>query len=143
REWGAEATLNLDQHADPKERKQWVLEQTDGRGPDVIIQCAMGAAVAEGLELIRPGGRYLSIGVGPGNIPAELLARGMTIYSFVAAESRHFYEALQFLATRRKQFPFEMMISGSYRLEQINQALQAMAEYREVKPVILPGQRAD
>jgi Zn-dependent alcohol dehydrogenase len=53
-----------------------------------------------------------------------------------SAEPRHWLQAIDFLATRRKIFPFEEMISKSYTLDQINEAMSAMASYSVVKAVI-------
>ena len=143
REWGADVTLNLDDEPDPARRKEWILEQTSGRGPDIVLQCASGdTAVPEGIDFIRPGGRFVSVGSAGGVIPAAALFKFITIYGVFMAEGRHFYEAVNFLASRRKQFPFERLISGSYPLEKTYEALVAMAEYREVKPVILPNKAA-
>ena len=52
------------------------------------------------------------------------------------AEPRHWLQAIDFLATRRKTFPFEEMISKSYTLDQVNEAMTAMASYSVVKAVI-------
>ena len=46
-----------------------------------------------------------------------------------SAEPRHWLQAIDFLASRRKTFPFEEMISKSYTLDQINEAMAAMASY--------------
>jgi Zn-dependent alcohol dehydrogenase len=54
------------------------------------------------------------------------------------AEARHFYEAIEFLATRRERFDFERILSTRYALEDVGEALAAMAAFREVKPVIVP-----
>jgi Zn-dependent alcohol dehydrogenase len=53
-----------------------------------------------------------------------------------SAEPRHWLQAIDFLASRKKSFPFEAMISKSYSLDQINEAMQAMASYSVVKAVI-------
>jgi len=140
RAWGADATLSLNDHPDLAVRRQWVMDQTSGRGPDVVIQAANTAAIPEGLDLVRPGGRYLSIGGGGGEITvpaAALSGKFLQFISVRAAEGRHFYQALDFLATR-KDVPFERLITGEYTLGQTTEALQAMAELREVKPVIFP-----
>ena len=111
-----------------------------GRGADVVIQAANTAAILEGLVLVRPGGRYLSIGGGGGDItiPAAILSgKFLQFIGVRAAEGRHFYQALDFLATR-KDVPFGRLITGEYTLSQTTEALQAMAELREVKPVIFP-----
>lgn len=140
-DWGADGTLNIEEYPEPAARRTWVLEQTAGRGPDVVIQCATSAAIAEGLDLIRPGGRFLSIGGSGGNISTDantLSVKQLQIIGVRSGAGRHHYQALAFLATRRS-IPFERLISGTYTLDQTTQALQAMAEYREVKPVILPA----
>lgn len=134
---GADAVLNLEEVTDPEHRRQWVRDHTDGRGADIVVQVANDAAVPEGLTMLRRGGRYVSIGVGgKANIPVGSLPQEMTFYTIRSGEPRHWLQAIEFLKSRRKTFPFEEMISASYQLEQINEALQAMASYRVVKPVI-------
>jgi threonine dehydrogenase-like Zn-dependent dehydrogenase len=141
RAWGADDTLDLEAVTDPAARREWVREQTGGRGADVVIQGAAAVAMAEALELVRRGGRILSIGGGGGHITidAELLATEfIQITGVRGAEGRHYYEALNLLATRR-QVPFEQLITGRYGLDGTTTALQAMADLREVKPAILPA----
>jgi threonine dehydrogenase-like Zn-dependent dehydrogenase len=141
REWGADEVLNIDKIKDHEKRVEWVRDQTSGRGPDIVFQCANSHAIPEGLRMIRPGGRFVNIGVtgGPAlNIPPMMFFRGVRMSCVVMAEARHFYQAIEFLATRRKHFPFEKIISGTYTLDKTTEALKAMAEFREVKPLILP-----
>ena len=142
REFGADGTCNLDEVTDVAARKEWVREHTSGRGPDIVIQVAVSAAIPEGLDFIRPGGRYVSIGGGGGpevSVPTRLLANYITFFAIRTTMARHFYQALQFLATKNKLFPFEKMLSGIYSLEQATEAIQAMAAFSIVKPVILPN----
>jgi len=142
REFGADATCNLEEITDAAARKEWVLSHTSGRGPDVVVQVAVSAAIPEGLEFIRPGGRYVSIGGGGGpevSIPTRLLSNYITYFHIRTTMARHFYQALQFLATKKKLFPFEKMLSGTYTLEEASEAIKAMASLSIVKPVILPN----
>jgi Zn-dependent alcohol dehydrogenase len=37
----------------------------------------------------------------------------------------------------QRDFPFEKMITGRYRLEDVNVALERMKSFQEIKPVIL------
>jgi L-iditol 2-dehydrogenase len=134
---GADAVLNLEEVTDPKNRRQWVLDYTAGRGADVVIQVANNMAVPEGLTLLRDGGRFVSIGAGGNaNIPARSLPQEMVFHTIRSGEPRHWLQAIEFLASRKNTFPFEDMISASYRLEEVNEAMQAMASYQVVKPVI-------
>ena len=140
REWGADATLNLDEYPEAAARKEWALELTEGRGPDVVIQCATAAAIPEGLDILRGRGRYLTIGGGDGNISVSANAlRDRQIIGVGGSLGRHFYQAVTFLATRQHKFPFENLISGVYTLDGVSQALEAMADFREVKAVVLPN----
>jgi L-iditol 2-dehydrogenase len=89
--------------------------------------------------MVRPTGRVVNIGIGGG--PATLsptMFKPFRINMVVMAESRHFYQAIDFLATRRKRFNFERMISATYTLDKTTQALHKMASFEEVQPLILP-----
>jgi threonine dehydrogenase-like Zn-dependent dehydrogenase len=134
---GADAVLDLEEVTAEKERRHWVQQHTEGRGADVVIQVANNTAVPEGLRLLRGGGRYLHIGVGgKATIALESLPQEMTLLTVRSAEPRHWLQAIDFLASRRSRFPFEEMISKTYTLDQINDAMQAMASYSVVKAAI-------
>jgi D-arabinose 1-dehydrogenase-like Zn-dependent alcohol dehydrogenase len=135
---GADEVLSLDEVTDAAERRKWVLGHTDGRGADVVIQVANNAATPEGLEMLRRGGRFVHIGAGgsKANIAVEALPEEFTLYTVRSGEPRHWLQALDFLASRKDRYPFDDMISASYSLDQINEAMAAMASYQVVKPVI-------
>jgi len=93
----------------------------------------------EAVEMVRPNGRVVSIGIGGG--PATLsptMFKQVRINMVVMAEPRHFYQAIDFLATRRTRFDFDRIISGTYTLDKTTDALRKMASFEEVKPLILP-----
>ncbi len=134
---GADGVLNLEEITDPKDRRTWVRDHTDGRGGDVVIQVANSLAVPEGLSMLRGGGRFVNIGVGgKADIDVNRLPQEMTFYTIRSAEPRHWLQAINFLASRKNTFPFEEMITASYTLDQVNEAMQAMASYQVVKAVI-------
>ena len=142
RAFGADDVLDLDVMTDVADRQEWVKERTAGRGPDVVLQCAASAAIPEGLDLVRAGGRFVSIGASGGTmaLPGPLFTvKYSTVIGILMAEGRHFLQAVDFLATRADRFPFDRMISGTYGLEGVSDALQAMADLREVKPVVVPA----
>jgi threonine dehydrogenase-like Zn-dependent dehydrogenase len=138
RRMGADAVLNLEKVTDPDDRANWVRDHTEGRGADVVIQCATSAAVPEGLKMLRDGGRYLNIGAGGGSttVVVERMPKEMSFLTVRSAEPRHWLQAIEFLASRKARFPFDDMISARYKLDQINEAMQAMADFRVVKAVI-------
>jgi len=134
---GADAVLNFEAVMDPKDRRQWVRDRTGGRGADIVIQVANNLATPEGLTLLRDGGRFVHIGAGGnGNIEARKLPQEMTFHTIRSGEPRHWLQAIDFLASRRGTFPFEEMISASYTLDQVNEAMRAMASFEVVKAAI-------
>lgn len=134
---GADEVLDLDAMPDPNERVQWVRERTSGRGADVVMQVANNAATPEGLRMLRPGGRFVHIGSGgKAGVAVHELPEQLTFYTVRSGEPRHWLQAIEFLASRKNAFPFEDMISASYRIEQVNEAMAAMASFAVVKPVI-------
>jgi threonine dehydrogenase-like Zn-dependent dehydrogenase len=139
--FGADDVLDLDVVKDPKERLKWVQDKTGGRGADAVVNAASSPAFVEALGLARRGGRVVSIGVAGAadfTYDQHLLWRGLRINFVVMAEARHFLQALEFLASRRKVFPFEKMLSNTFDLAGTTKALEGMAAFKEIKPVILP-----
>ena len=121
-----QGTMNIEQTS-AADRKAWLAERTRGLGVDVVIQAATAQAIPEAVDLVRRGGRVISIGGGSGNleIPAfAMTTKYLTITSVLQAEARHFLQAVQFLSAQSKHFPFESMITGSYSLENTTEALQ-------------------
>ncbi|MBI4529165.1 MAG: zinc-binding dehydrogenase [Deltaproteobacteria bacterium] len=145
RKWGASHVIDIEEIKDPGERKEMIRKLTDGRGPDVVIECAgPSQAFVQGLDILRSGGRYLVIGQtdpSPISIQARHINLEMKeIVGAVSAAVRHFYKAMQFLKNCRDRFNFMEMLTNTYSLEQVNEALKSMEELKEIKPVILPNQ---
>ena len=63
-------------------------------------------------------------------------SKALTIVGSVSAAILHFYKALQFIKTHRSKYPFAELVSRTYQLEDINQALADMKSGTEIKPVI-------
>lgn len=142
--WGAARTINLEEVADPRERIEMVKKWTGGRGADIVIEAAgPAAAFQEGLEMIRRGGQYLVIGqttkqtieFSPRRVNLDMLQ----IIGVLSAHVEHFYKAIEFLKNNRDRFRFDDMITNTYPLEQVNEALESMAALREIKPAIVPA----
>jgi threonine dehydrogenase-like Zn-dependent dehydrogenase len=141
--WGASHTIDIDEVPDARERRRMIRTWTEGRGADIAIEVSGGAtAFPEGIDLVRRGGRYLVIGqVGaqqPPIAPRLIVEKQLTILGVMSGDTDHYYKALQFLKQHRQRFSFEDMLSHRYRLEQINEALESMRAFREVKAIVVP-----
>lgn len=147
RRWGATDTVSIADFPHAEQRIARIRELTGGEGGSVTFEMS-GAhhAFAEGLELAAVGGKYVSVGpVGGPETPihAELITKkNLTIAGVFSADIRHYYKGLQFVRRYRDRIDFDLMVSGRYRLGEINQALENMRTFRDVKAVIDMGSEA-
>jgi L-iditol 2-dehydrogenase len=142
--WGATDVINIDETPDPARRKEIILGLTEGRGADVVVEAAgVPAAFREGLDIVRRGGRYLVIGQTSMEaeipvVPGLLMQKHLEIIGNASATIGHYYKALQLIKNRRDKYPFAAIVTNKYRLDQINEAVAAMKQGQEIKPVIIP-----
>ena len=141
KKWGATEVIDIDTMKDPEKRKSRILELTNGRGPEIVVEASgFTGAFNEGLDMIQKGGKYLVLGQTSANTipvaPGIITGKGLSIFGSVSAAIPHFYKALQFIKNNRDRFPFADIITKKYALEDINQALTDMAAGKEIKPVI-------
>ena len=145
RELGAADVLDLGAVADPGERARWVRDRTSGRGADVVIEASGNpAAVPEGLEMLRDGGRYVVVGqyTDAGDVAINphrhVNRRHATILGCWGYEFTHLHRALAMLARHNARFRWRRLISREYRLSETPQALADMERLAVVKALTRP-----
>ena len=63
REYGADATVSIDEHRTPEQRVAAVQEAVGGFGADLVVDCSGNPeAGPEGIEMLRDGGTYVEMG---------------------------------------------------------------------------------
>ena len=139
--WGATHTINIDDVPDARERRRTIRDLTGRRGADVVIEVSGGStAFPEGIDLTRRGGRYLVVGqVGEHTAeiaPRLIVEKQLSVIGVMSGDTKHYYKALQFIHNNRDRFSFEDMLSNRYPLERINDAMESMRAFREVKAVV-------
>jgi threonine dehydrogenase-like Zn-dependent dehydrogenase len=129
--WGARAVVSVDE-----------LPTAEGRLARVRELSGAPYAFAEGLDFLRPGGRYAVVGQlgGPLTpVQAALIVRKQaTILGVQSADIGQFWKALEFVRRTGDRFDFEAMLTTRYPLARINEAIQSMRAFREIKPLVLP-----
>lgn len=140
--WGASLTLDVTSTG-PEERREQIMQLTDGRGADLVVECSgRNAAFVEGIDIVRRGGRYAVIGASeprPAEIrPTNFNLRQLTVAGTMSGDIQHYYRALQFLADYQDRFSFGDLLGSRYSLEQVGDALDGMESMREIKPVVIP-----
>jgi threonine dehydrogenase-like Zn-dependent dehydrogenase len=142
--WGADHTIDIHAVTDPSQRRDEILELTDGRGPDVAVEATgVPEAFVEGLDMIRRGGRYLVVGQSSGDktveiAPALLMMKHLKVIGSISATIPHFYKAIQFTMKHRNKYSFADIVTNKYSLEQANEALAAAKAKNGIKTVIVP-----
>ena len=145
REMGADIVLDL-ARTTSEARRQAVLDATHGEGADVVIEAAgAAAAISEGLDLARVGGRYVIAGhytdAGDSSINAhqQVNRKHLEIRGCWGSEARHFLRALSILE-RHPSIPFRKIGARRYGLGQLNDALADAEAMRIPKALVDPWQ---
>jgi L-iditol 2-dehydrogenase len=143
RAMGADVTLDL-RSTSPAERLEAVLDATNREGADLVIEAAgAAAAISEGLDLLRVGGRYVIAGhytdAGDSAINAhrQINRKHLEIRGCWGSEPRHFLRALSILETH-PDIPFRAIGARSYGLGELNEALADAEAMRIPKALVDP-----
>lgn len=125
----------------PAERADKVRELSNGRGADIVMEfTGHPGAFSEGLEIARKGGRYLVVGqlgdAGTEIKPSMIVKKNLQVIGSFSGDAASYWKALQFVQRHQKTIPFDRMITGRFRLDEVNTALERMRKFEEIKPVI-------
>lgn len=142
RAFGADHIIDMNVTTTVEERSAVLRALTDGRGPDVAIEVAgVPAAFAEGLELLRRGGRYLVMGnLSPGATvpfdPGFVTRKALTIKHVDRYEARYLWKALRFLDEHGDTYPFDGLADAEFAFEDIADALEQSLNRTVTRAVI-------
>jgi threonine dehydrogenase-like Zn-dependent dehydrogenase len=128
-----------------EERLERVRALTHGEGVDVVLEAAgAAAAIDEGLNLVRDGGRYVIAGhytdVGDTRINAhrQINRKHLEIRGCWGSEAGHFLRALAFLERHAHTVPWREIGGRTYGLNQLNEALADAEAMRITKALVNP-----
>jgi D-arabinose 1-dehydrogenase-like Zn-dependent alcohol dehydrogenase len=144
RRMGATVTLGLDLPV--RSRLETVRGLTAGRGVDVVIE-ASGApdAVAQGLDMVRDGGRMIVCGHYTDNGAVEinphwqLNRKHVELKGCWGSRYEHFHRAIALAARFGAQKPWREMVGDRYTLDRAGEALAAVESQSTLKALITPN----
>jgi putative phosphonate catabolism associated alcohol dehydrogenase len=116
-----------------------------GGGVDAVIEATgRPEVIAEGIELLRPGGHYQLVGlVHPDSrleVTGEIIIRKcLTIQGMHNYAPRHLGAAVEFLKNRGRRLPWERLVSPPFPLESLEAALTLARSGRWPRVAIQPG----
>jgi threonine dehydrogenase-like Zn-dependent dehydrogenase len=138
------STLTLNRHKlSEKERKEAMMEITQGRGVDIAFEMAGEPdSLKECISLTRTGGACVTAGFGEPHGTIELDCfhdigrKNLRLQGVWVSEVRHTHMALQLMLSRMEDF--KKLITHTFPLAQANEAIRAMKTKEAVKAVLIP-----
>ncbi len=143
--FGADDVVDMNVYPTVEERIAAVQELTDGKGPDVALEATgIPPVFDEGIRHLAPMGRYIVIGIntftGSTSVcPGYITRKGLTVYGVVRYDPEYLHKSLLFLDKFQHKYPFDAFAGQTYRLDQLEEALQAAADRRAIRPIIFPN----
>lgn len=145
--WGATfgATDIIDLEATtPEARLARVLELTEGRGADVVLEASgFIGAFEEGITMLAQHGRYVIAGLYAGDKtvpfnPVLLNNRDLQIIGSFYGRASHRHEALSIVSKLHKEVNLSAMVTHRFPLDQTREAIDFMASGKAAKVVVVP-----
>jgi threonine dehydrogenase-like Zn-dependent dehydrogenase len=144
RAFGADEVVDVSAEADTRARVAAVRAATDGGGDVVAEFVGSAGAVAEGLHMVAPGGRYLEVGcVHTGGRfeldPALLTLLSRRVVGSIYYEPDALREAARCLAETAGTVPWDLVSAARYPLEGMDAAFEAADRREAIRPLVVPG----
>ena len=141
---GADFALNA-ATTSAAERLAFIRDLTQGRGADMVIECAgVPQAVPEGLDMLRLGGLFIEAGnfsdLGEISISPHrhLCAKNVRILGVGGEEPAAYGPSMRQMARYMKHYPLREFVTHRYRLSEAEAALRKSMEADSMKVVLEP-----
>jgi threonine dehydrogenase-like Zn-dependent dehydrogenase len=141
---GASHTISLE-GTSVEERVAHVRELTDGRGADVVVDCAgVPSALVEGLEMARKGGAYIETGAYVETGTAEisphrhLCSKSIRLIGSTNHPYTGYGPALKLLERYGEQAGFREIVSHRIALDDVRTALETSLSPDSGKVLVAP-----
>ena len=141
---GADFVLNA-RTTSAEERLAFIRSLTQGRGADMVIECAgVPQAVPEGLDMLRLGGLLVEAGnfSDLGEIPISphrhLCAKNVRILGVGGEEPAAYGPSMRQMARYMKHYPLREFVTHRYPLSEAEAALHKSLEADSMKVVLEP-----
>ncbi len=144
KEFGADYIINI-KDTTSEDRIDYVRDLTEGRGADVVIECAgVPQVIPEGLEMLRRGGMYIETGnfVDMGEVSINphrhLCAKNVRLIGLTNHPNTGYVPTLKAFRKYGHIFPFEKIVTHFYTIDEADKALEKSMEMDSMKVVITP-----
>jgi threonine dehydrogenase-like Zn-dependent dehydrogenase len=145
RQFGAEATVNLEEHTTPEARIATVRAIVGGFGADLVMDCSgHPSAGPEGIEMLRDGGTYVEMGqfTDAGAISTNwhrICTKDLNVLGSWAFTANDIPLGVAMLDRARARYPwYAMQTLFPFTESGVAEAIAAAMAMRTVKSTIVP-----
>jgi len=144
KEFGADLAINV-KNTTEEERVELVMQETRGRGADIVVECAgIPSVVPEGLRMLRKAGMYLEPGnfVDTGGVTLnihEICAKNLRIVGMCNHTHNSYQACMEMMVRSLDWFPWDKFVSHVYPLAQAEEAIKKGMAEDSMKVVIAPN----
>jgi threonine dehydrogenase-like Zn-dependent dehydrogenase len=142
--FGATYTLNVTKTTQ-KDRNQFIKDLTDGRGADVVVECAgVPEVVIEGIEMLRQGGTFVEVGhfVDAGDIQLNphrhLCAKSIRLIGQVNLAYTGIMPSVNLMKANQDKYNFNNIVTHKFPLAKALDGLFQFMKPDSMKVVICP-----
>ncbi|MFY9804061.1 MAG: zinc-binding dehydrogenase [Candidatus Acidiferrales bacterium] len=143
---GADHIVNAGKHSQTA-RLQIVKDLTNGRGADMVIECAgVPQAVPEALDMLRLGGllveagNFSDLGEASFSPHRHLCAKNARILGVGGEEPAAYGPSMRQMARYMKNYPLQEFVTHRFALRDVAAAMQKSIEPESMKVVLQPWQ---
>jgi threonine dehydrogenase-like Zn-dependent dehydrogenase len=147
REFGADATLSIDELTTAESRTKAVRDVVGGFGADLVMDCSgHPSAGPEGMEMLRDGGTYVEMGqfTDAGAIETNwhrICVKDINILGSWAFTGNDIALGIAMLYRARDRYPFDKLQSRfPFSEEGLTEAIESAMAMRVVKATIVPNE---
>jgi threonine dehydrogenase-like Zn-dependent dehydrogenase len=150
RQFGAEATVSLEDHPQPEQRINAVRQIVGGFGADLVMDCSgHPSAGPEGIEMLRDGGTYVEMGqfTDAGSINTNwhrICTKDINVLGSWAFTANDIPKGIALLDRARDRYPwYDMQTLFPFTEAGISQAIDSATTMRSVKSTIILNEELD
>jgi L-iditol 2-dehydrogenase len=139
---GADHIVDMRAFRTPEERVSEVLRLTNGLGADVVVECVGApAAVPEGIDMTRRGGKYVEVGhyTDPGTVPVNphtICFKDMDILGSWTYPPTQFGTVLELMRRSMGEIPLDEVVTKVYGVDEAQAAVDDLKARKGIKLAI-------
>ncbi|PTL38379.1 zinc-binding dehydrogenase [Alkalicoccus saliphilus] len=147
--FGASHVIDMNSFPSIEERKEKILDITNGEGADFVLDAAgVPAAFNEAVRIAKLGGTVIELGnvsVDESQnipiVPGLITRKCLTIKGILRYQPWYLYKTLKFLEKYSEKYPFDSLTDRTYSLNESQIAMRKAATKEVTRAIIEPNKK--